>query len=129
MQNLPTIISISCTALGLLVTAITFIVRFIKSLKEKRLAQDTLKICEALKGFVASAEKFLNYSANEKKEFALTKANQFAIDNKMAFNAAFIGGKIEELIRLSKEVNVRDKDRFNFNHNNFNNSNNLNTIN
>jgi len=111
MQNLPTIISISCTALGLLVTAITFIVRFIKSLKEKRLAQDTLKICEALKGFVASAEKFLNYSAQEKKEFALTKANQFAIDNKIPFNAAFIGDKIEELVRLSKQVNVRDKDR------------------
>jgi len=118
MDNLVTIISVSCTALGFLATAITFIVRFVKSIKdkkvalrEKRLAQDTLKICEALGNFVAQAEKFLGFGPAEKKEFAKVKANQFAIENGIAFNEAFVDGKIEELVKLSKEVNVRDKDK------------------
>jgi len=111
MENLTAIISISCTALGLLVTTITFIVRFARSLKEKRAAQNTLKLCEALTGFISAAEKFSNYSGNEKKEFVLTRANRFTMDNKLPFDIAFVEGKIEELMRLSKEVNQREKDK------------------
>jgi len=108
MENLTAIISIACTAAGFLATAITFIARFVKSAKEKKAAQDIIKLCDAIMPFIRKAESFLNYTGLEKKEYVLTKANQFAIENKIRFNAALVGDKIEELVRLTREVNFRE---------------------
>jgi len=107
MQNITAIISITCTAAGFLATAITFIARFVKSTKERKKAQDLAKLCDALMPFIARAESFLNYTGLEKKEFVMTKANQFAIDNKITFNNNLVNEKIEELVRLTREVNAR----------------------
>lgn len=41
----------------------------------------------------------------------MTKANQYAIENGIRFDEALVSEKIEELVRLTKEVNKRDKDR------------------
>jgi len=109
MQNIEFIVSLAASCLGLLVTATTFIVKFIKSLKEKRTAQNTIKICDALSSFVAAAEKFTNYSGAEKKEFALTRVNQFAISNKMPFDIKLIESKLEELVSLTKQVNAKER--------------------
>jgi len=108
MEQIITIISISCTALGFLATAVTFITRFVKSVKERKKAQDLIKLCDALAPFIAQAESFLNYSGKEKKEFVLTKANQFAIENKIVFDTKLVNEKIEELVRLTREVNFRE---------------------
>ena len=57
---------------------------------------------------IIDAEAFVNYSGAEKKEYVLTKANRFAIENKIPFNETELSDKIEELIILSKEVNKRE---------------------
>ena len=109
-MNILAIISLASTSAGLLATSLTFLVRLVKAAKAKKQALQTIRICDAIVPLIRQAEEFTNYNGREKKEFVITRANQFAIQNKIPFNAAFIGGKIEELVRLTKEVNKRDKD-------------------
>jgi hypothetical protein len=112
MEQLEVILSIGGTAVGFLATAVTFCIKFIKSAKAKKIAEQTLRVTNAVLPFIEQAETFLNYSGSEKKEFVLTKANQFAIDNGIKFNAESVGAKIEELVGLTKEVNKREKDQY-----------------
>ena len=112
MEQIEVIVSIAGTALGLLVTAATFLIKFIRSAKGKRAAEQVIKIGEALTPYIEQAEKFMNYTGAEKKEYVLTKANQFAIEKGIDFNATEVSAKIEELVALTKQVNKRDKDRY-----------------
>ena len=111
MKELEIILSVSCAALGLLVTSITFIMKFLKSARAKKICEHVVEVGNAVIPYIKQAETFLNYSGAEKKEFVLTKANQYAIENGMRFDEALVSEKIEELVRLTKEVNKRDKDR------------------
>ena len=113
MQNIAAILSLAGTAACFLAGAITLLTRLIKTAKEKKQALNINKICNAVVPFITQAESFRNYSGQEKREFVLTKANQFAIDNGIKFDAGLVEEKIEELVRLSKEVNMREKDRYN----------------
>ena len=47
------------------------------------------------------------YLCDEKKEYVLTRINQLAIENGINFDVKAISDKIEELIKLSKEVNYK----------------------
>lgn len=114
MENLEIILSVAGAALGLLVTAVTFLLKFIKSAKAKKIAEQTIKISNAVLPYIKQAESFLHYSGQEKKEFVLTKANQFAIEQKVKFDTNLVSDKIEELVKLTKDVNKRDKDKANF---------------
>lgn len=111
MKELEIILSVSCAALGLLVTSITFIMKFLKSAKAKKICEHVVEVENAVIPYIKQAETFLNYSGAEKKEFVMTKANQHAIENGIRFDEALVSEKIEELVRLTKEVNKRDKDR------------------
>ena len=104
MERLEWILSMAGTCLGLAVTALTFIVKFLRSIKAKRAAERFIKISEALIPYIEEAEKFRHYSGAEKKEYVLTKAKQFAIEKGYEFNAAEISAEIEELVALSKHI-------------------------
>ena len=57
------------------------------------------------------AEQFTNYSGEEKKEYVMTRVNQFALENKIKFDSEAVNEKIEELIGLSKKVNGVKSDK------------------
>ncbi|MCL2062589.1 MAG: hypothetical protein FWH03_08230 [Firmicutes bacterium] len=111
MYQLEVILSLVGTAVGFLAAAATFLAKFIKSAKAKKIAEQTVKIADAVLPYIKQAETFVHYSGAEKKEFVLTKANQYAIEQGMTFDAGLAGEKIEELVRLTKEVNKRHKDK------------------
>ena len=111
MKDMEIILSISGTALGFLATAVTFMLKFIKNAKEKRACEQVIKISSAVIPYIEQAESFAHYSGAEKKEYVMTKANQFAITHGITFNAKLVSQKIEELVKLTKEVNKRDKDK------------------
>ena len=111
MSDLQIILSEAGAALALLITAVTFLTKFIKSAKAKKAAEELVKLGNAVLPYIKKAESFVNFSGAEKKEYVLTKANQFAIENKMAFDVRQASEKIEELVSLTKSVNVREKDR------------------
>ncbi len=111
MEKLEIILSLAGTAIGFLATAVTFILKFIKNEKARKAAEQTIQIGNAVLPYIKQAETFAHYSGAEKKEFVMTKANQFAIARKIAFHPEAVGEKIEELVKLTKEVNRREKDQ------------------
>lgn len=115
MENTEIILSISSAALGLLITTVTFLSRFMKSAKAKKAAENLVKICNAIIPFIEEAEDYLNYSGEEKKQYVMTKANQYALENKIKFNADIVSSKIDELVALTQQVNKRTKNYNYFN--------------
>lgn len=111
MENLELIISLAGATLGLFVTTTTFLAKFIKNAKLKKAAQNTIEICNALIPYIEQAETFVNYSGEEKKEFVMTKANQYAVEHNINFNEELVSNEIEELVKLSKDVNSQEKDK------------------
>lgn len=106
MENLEIILSVAGTALGLLVTTVTFLTKFIKNAKAKKAAENIVDISNAIIGYIEEAETFLNYSGEEKKQYVMTKANQFAIESGIKFDAESVSAKVEELVGMTKQVNV-----------------------
>ena len=108
MESLEIILSLAGAALGLLVTSATFIVKFLKKSNAKKAAEQVIEICNAILPYIEQAEKFVHYTGEEKKEYVMTKANQYALDHGIKFDAEYVGGKVEELISLTKEVNAKE---------------------
>lgn len=107
MEDIQIILSIAATAIGLLITTVTFLAKFITNSKAKKIAENIIKIGNAILPFVQEAEKFVSYSGSEKKEYVLTKANQFAIDNGIKFDVELVSAKIEEIVAATKLINAR----------------------
>lgn len=109
MQNIQIIISLAGTTFGFIATTATLLLKFIKSSKAKKAAEQVIKITNEIVPYIEQAETFMNYSGVEKKEFVMTKANQFAITYGLFFDATAVSDKIEELVQLSKTVNNCNK--------------------
>ena len=107
MKNLELLLSLIGTILGLSITVVTFIVKSVRSAKVKKGLETAVKIGNAILPFIREAEKFTAFSGEEKKTYVMTKANQFAIQNKIAFDEKQVSDKIEELVALTKQVNAK----------------------
>ena len=64
----------------------------------------TLKLAETIQPLIVEAEKFTHFSGEEKKQYVLTKANQFAIDHKLKFDQEKVSVMIDELVETTKKV-------------------------
>ena len=107
MENLEVILSLIGTSLSLFVACIVFLIKLIKCVRSKKCKQNLDLLLEAVAPIVEVAEGYENFSGEEKKEYVMTKVNQFAIENGITFDTKLISNKIEELIVLSKKVNSR----------------------
>lgn len=105
MDNIELCSSVIGTILGLIIAIIICIVRLVKTIKSKNQLQDETDLLNAVAPIMEIAEKFTNYSGTEKKEYVLTRINQLAIENGIEYDEQVISDKIEELIKLTKEVN------------------------
>ena len=105
IESVEWLISIIGTILSLLLTSIVCLVKAIQKGKQKRSIEENTIFLEALAPLMELAEKYENYTGEEKKAFVLTKMNQLAIENHLKFNEEEVSKKIEELIVLSKEIN------------------------
>lgn len=111
MESLQLIISLAGTTLGFIITTVTFLAKFIKNAKAKKVAQQTIEICNAVLPYIRQAEALVGYTGEEKKEYVMTKANQYAIEHKIKFDRELIGEEIEKVVKLTKEVNRRENDK------------------
>jgi hypothetical protein len=105
MENLEIIISLAGTAISLFIASVTFIVKLIQGYIAKKKLKNNYVLLDAIAPLMEIAEEFTNYSGEEKKEYVMTKANQFAIENGIEFDQKAVSEKIEEMIKLSKTVN------------------------
>ena len=108
MENLELRSSLASACLGWVGAVAAVIAKYASSAKARKAAEQTMDICNALLPYIEQAESFVNYSGAEKKEYVMTKANRYAIENGMAFDETAVSDKVEELIALSKEVNAKD---------------------
>lgn len=108
MENLEIILSLAGTALSLLAACATFLIKLIRSVKARVKEKGERVLLDSVASLVELAETLVYYSGAEKKEYVLTKVKEYAIENKIEFDAEKVSDKIEELVKLSKQVNKRD---------------------
>ena len=111
MENLELIVSLAGTALSLFIACVLFIVKIIRGYITKKKLKNSYVLLEAVEPLMEIAEQFTNYSGEEKKEYVMTRVNQFALENKIKFDSEAVNEKIEELIGLSKKVNGVKSDK------------------
>ncbi len=111
MDKLEQIIAIISACLGLIGTITGLLISLVKNVKVKNKLKSINTLTVALQAFVEDAETFVNYSGAEKKEYVMTKANRFAIDNNIPYDENAVSDIIENIVKISKSVNVREKDK------------------
>ena len=107
MENIQLILSLAGTALSLLVACVTFVIKLAGSIRRRVREEGATALMNAVAPIVEIAEGFGNYGGAEKKEYVLTKVNQYAIENSIEFDAQSVSDKIEQLVELSRQVNRR----------------------
>ena len=107
-MTLELFISLAGTVVSLIVTTITFIAKFIKSNKAKNIAQNVVELGNAIIPLISQAEKLVHYTGEDKKEYVMTLIRQYAFNKNLSFDYQEISEKVDELISLTKEVNVKE---------------------
>lgn len=62
-------------------------------------------VMDILREAMTTVENFANYTGEEKKEYVMTKVNQYCIENKIEYDAELTETNIEKMIEFSKGVN------------------------
>lgn len=111
MDNIKEIIlSILGTALPLIITIITIIIKNIKNNKVKKGLIISQFFLQEVAKYVKKAETLDHATGKEKKEFVMNNVNKIAIDNKIPFDHLKVSAMIEDLIGFSKKVNAKIQD-------------------
>ena len=100
MEKLRILLSFGAPMLGLLSTCIIIFKKYIKNNKLRKALVKSEEILNHLIPCVTEAENYIHFSGEEKKEYVMTKINQYAIDNNITFDERVISVKIEELINM-----------------------------
>lgn len=108
-ESIQVYLSFLAPCVTLLFTTAVFLQKFVKNKRLKKILEKTEKITREIIPCIAEAEKLVNYSGIEKKEYVMTKLNQYAINNNISFDEEEASRRIEELVELTKEVNVLHK--------------------
>lgn len=106
MEEIQQIIIIAANCLGLVGTITGFLIPLVKNVKAKNKLIAINKLTATLQTLVVEAEEFTDFTGTEKKEYVMTKANRYAIENNIPFDEQVVSAKVEDLVSLSKEVNV-----------------------
>lgn len=110
IENLEIYLSVAITVFSLFASALTFLIKLIKNIKERIKTENKLKISEYIIPLIEEAEAFVNYTGIEKKEFVTTRITQFALSNKIKLDQEMVSEIIEKLVSLTKNVNIISKD-------------------
>lgn len=102
MENIHQYIEIGLACLSVCNICICAIIAFVKASKEKK--KEFLK--NALLSLMEDAEKFKNYTAEEKKQYVFTRAKEFILEHKLKFSDSVLSSYIERQIEFSNNVNV-----------------------
>ncbi len=105
LGNFELWISIFVVILFLIIVVIICIVRLIIVKKSKKRFQNEAVLLSAVAPIMEIAEKYTNYFGEEKKQYVITRVQQFAVENKLNYDSKIVSDKIEELIDFSKKVN------------------------
>lgn len=106
MENLEQIITIASAGVGLFATITGFLIPLVKNVKAKNRLMALNQLSTFLNSLIVEAEQFANFTGEEKKQYVLTKANRYALENNIPFDESTVDTEIEKIVKLSKNVNV-----------------------
>lgn len=107
MEKLEIILSLGGTLISFIITLIVVIIKLIKWKKNYKSLEEEKELYDLVDDLMSIAETYNNYLGKEKKEYVITKLNQFAIENEIDFDKEKVDERIEKLIKLSKNVNYK----------------------
>lgn len=107
MEKLEIILSLGGTVISFIITLIVVIIKLIKWKKNYKSLEEEKELYDLVDDLMSIAETYNNYLGKEKKEYVMTKLNQFAIENEIDFDKEKVDERIEKLIKLSKNVNYK----------------------
>ena len=81
MEDLKIILSITTSIMVILSTILTLLVKAIKNNKTKKTLQGVLSCTNQLIPLIQEAERFINYTGEEKKEYVITRINKYMKEN------------------------------------------------
>ncbi len=116
-ENIHIYLSLLAPVLGLLCTTAVFLQKFVKNKKLKKILEKTEQITKEIIPCITEAERYSNYTGEEKKSYVMTKLNQLAIEQHLNFDYDKISNKIEDLIELTKKVNYQPRENLEVIHN------------
>lgn len=93
----------------LVVTLISNIIWVICTIKSKSRTEKIQILKEAIMQIMQDAEQFSNYSAEEKKQYVMTRAIDYLNQNNIRYKENKINSLIEKFIDFSNTVNVKKK--------------------
>ena len=84
----------------------------IVTIKHKKTNNIKTLFTAKIEELICEAEKFLNYTGEEKKQYVISRAKSWLSENNAIkkFSDSTISAMIENVITLSKSVNKREKD-------------------
>ena len=108
MEEIKLIASIVVTILSLIISILFTFFKLCRAKSKYKALENDEDLYSLMLELMKIAEGFIDYNGEEKKEYVLTKLNQFAIDNKLKFNKEELDKKLEDFISLSKNVNNKE---------------------
>ena len=107
MENIKEIVTVASACLGFIAALTGFIIPLVKNVKAKNKLTALSKLACVLQSLIVEAEQYVHFTGEEKKQYVLTKADRYALENKIPFDEQSVSDKIEDLVALSKSVNKR----------------------
>ena len=106
MEEIKMYVSYITPILTIICSFLIFIKYKIKKKQVSKVIENKEELMKKIIPYIEEAEKFINFSGEEKKEYVMTKLKGYAIDCGIDFDENGISDKVEELIELSKKVNI-----------------------
>lgn len=111
MENIQIILSIASAALGLLITTLTFLIKFIRAVKAKNkeaiknlLIQGATNAVQLVEQVKSKAQGALD--GPTKKSMAMNEMKSFCAEHNIKFDESSVSELIEEIVALTKVVNA-----------------------
>lgn len=95
--------------LSVLFTILSVYVKSVKYEKSQKISKAEIELNHILLMLMAEAEKYINYSGEEKRAYVLTRVKEIFLNKKLSMHSDLVEEKIESYIQLSKNVNYIKK--------------------
>lgn len=96
--------------LALISSILVAVAKNSKSAKTAKNATNLLSVISAVQTFISQAESIVGFTGANKKEWVMTKVNQFCISKGITYDDEEVDKLVEKFIDFSKQVNAKGEE-------------------
>jgi len=109
--NIKDILIVAGPVLGVLASGIPLLIGFVRKTKKHIKERNWNKVTQISPKLIADAESHINYTGEEKKAYVKSRLAVYSVSNKIPFDEARFDAAIDGLVKLTREVNKRERDK------------------